>query len=55
MVRLVLGRRIDRIAETTPRIMTTAACIGLTFTFEFLTALAEEREDDPLQGRRGIP
>jgi predicted ATPase/class 3 adenylate cyclase len=47
-VRLVLGRRIDRIGETAQRIMTTAACIGRTFTFEFLAALAEESEDDLL-------
>jgi class 3 adenylate cyclase/tetratricopeptide (TPR) repeat protein len=47
-VRLVLGRRIDRIGETAQRILTTAACIGRTFTFEFLTALAEESEDDLL-------
>jgi class 3 adenylate cyclase/tetratricopeptide (TPR) repeat protein len=47
-VRLVLGRRIDRISETAQRIMTTAACIGRTFTFEFLAALAEESEDDLL-------
>ena len=47
-VRLVLGRRIDRIGETAQRVLTTAACIGRTFTFEFLTALAEEKEDDLL-------
>ena len=47
-VRLVLGRRIDRIGDTAQRIMTTAACIGRTFTFEFLAALAEESEDDLL-------
>ena len=47
-VRLVLGRRIDRISETAQRIMTTAACIGRTFTFEFLAALAEETEEDLL-------
>jgi class 3 adenylate cyclase/tetratricopeptide (TPR) repeat protein len=47
-VRLVLGRRIDRIGETAQRILTTAACIGRTFTFEFLTALAEETEEDLL-------
>jgi tetratricopeptide (TPR) repeat protein len=44
----VLGRRIDRIGETAQRILTTAACIGRTFTFEFLTALAGETEDDLL-------
>ena len=47
-VRLVLGRRIDRISETAQRIMTTASCIGRAFTFEFLTALAEETEEDLL-------
>ena len=47
-VRLVLGRRIDRIGETAQRILTTAACIGRTFTFEFLMAIAEEKEDDLL-------
>src|SRR5713101_334010 len=44
-VRLVLGRRIG---ETAQRLLTTAACIGRTFTFEFLTALAEETEEDLL-------
>jgi class 3 adenylate cyclase/tetratricopeptide (TPR) repeat protein len=47
-VRLVLGRRIDRIGETAQRVLTTAACIGRTFTFDFLTFVAEEREDDLL-------
>ena len=47
-IRLVLGRRIDRIGETAQRVLTTAACIGRTFTFEFLAALAEEKEDDLL-------
>lgn len=44
-VRLVLGRRIDRIGETAQRILTTASCIGRTFTFEFLVALGGETED----------
>lgn len=47
-VRLVLGRRIDRIGETAQRVLTTAACIGRTFTFDLLTALAEEKEEDLL-------
>ena len=47
-VRLVLGRRIDRISGTAQRIMTIASCIGRAFTFEFLTALAEETEEDLL-------
>jgi class 3 adenylate cyclase/tetratricopeptide (TPR) repeat protein len=44
-VRLVLGHRIDRISETAQRIMTTAACIGRTFSFGFLAELADETED----------
>jgi hypothetical protein len=44
-VRLVLGRRIDRIGETAQRIMATAACIGRSFTFEFLASLTDVSED----------
>jgi class 3 adenylate cyclase len=47
-VRLVLGHRIDRIGETAQRILTTAACIGRMFSFDFLTTLAEEKEEDLL-------
>ncbi|MFB9267261.1 AAA family ATPase [Bradyrhizobium erythrophlei] len=47
-IRLVLGHRIDRIGETAQRVLTTAACIGRTFTFEFLTSVAGETEDDLL-------
>ena len=47
-VRLVLARRIDRIGETARGILTTAACIGRTFTFDFLTAVSEAKEDDLL-------
>jgi class 3 adenylate cyclase/tetratricopeptide (TPR) repeat protein len=47
-VRLVLGHRINRIGETAQRIMTTAACIGRTFTFGFLAELADETEDNLL-------
>ena len=47
-IRLVLRRRIDRISDIAQRILTTAACVGRTFTFEFLTALAQETEDDLL-------
>jgi len=47
-VRMVLGRRIDRIGDTAQRVMTAAACIGRTFTFEFLCALSQEKEDDLL-------
>ena len=47
-IRLVLGHRIDRIGETAQRILTTAACIGRTFTFPFLAAVADAPEDDLL-------
>ncbi len=47
-IRLVLGRRIDRTSDVAQRILTTAACVGRTFTFEFLSALAQETEDDLL-------
>jgi tetratricopeptide (TPR) repeat protein len=47
-VRLVLGRRIDRISETAQRILTTAACVGRTFTFDFLAELSDESEDSLL-------
>ncbi|HXJ82722.1 MAG TPA: AAA family ATPase [Candidatus Methylomirabilis sp.] len=45
-VRLVLARRIDRIGEIAQGILTTAACIGRTFTFDLLTAVSETKEDD---------
>src|SRR5204862_7702254 len=45
-VRLVLGRRIDRIGENAQSILTMAACIGRTFTFEFLADVALASEDD---------
>src|SRR5262245_10349453 len=47
-VRLVLARRIERIGETAQGILTSAACIGRTFTFDFLTAVSEAKEDDLL-------
>jgi hypothetical protein len=45
-VRLVLGRRIDRIAETAQGVLTTAACVGRTFTFDFLAQVSDAKEDD---------
>ena len=44
-VRLVLGRRIDRIGETAQTVLTAAACLG-TFTFDFLSAVSDAEEDD---------
>jgi class 3 adenylate cyclase/tetratricopeptide (TPR) repeat protein len=44
-VRLVLGRRIDRINEAAQRILMTAACIGRAFTFELLANVAEDDEE----------
>jgi tetratricopeptide (TPR) repeat protein len=45
-IRLVLGRRIDRIGEQALGILTTAACIGRIFTFDFLTSVSDASEDD---------
>jgi class 3 adenylate cyclase len=47
-VRLVLGRRIDRIAETAQGVLTTAACVGRSFTFDFLAEVSDAKEDDLL-------
>lgn len=44
-VRLVLGRRIDRIGQTAQGILTTAACIGRVFAFEFLSSVSDTDED----------
>jgi class 3 adenylate cyclase len=45
-VRLVLGRRIDRIGATAQGMLTTAACIGRLFTFDFLASVSDAGEDD---------
>ncbi len=44
-VRMVLGRRLDRVAEDVLRVLTLAAVIGKAFTYEFLRSLATESED----------
>ena len=44
-VRLVLGRRIDRIGEMAQGLLTTAACIGRVFTFDFLSLISDASED----------
>lgn len=47
-VRLVLGRRIDRIGERAQAILAAAACIGRNFTFDFLQAVSDAHEDELL-------
>lgn len=47
-VRLVLGRRIDRISEPAQTVLIAAACIGRVFTFAFLAELADTSEDELL-------
>lgn len=44
----MLGRRIDSIGETAQRVLTTGACIGRMFGFDFLTALGADKEGDLL-------
>lgn len=44
-VRLVLGRRIDRITDAAQKILVTAACIGRAFTFDLLSQVAEIDEE----------
>jgi class 3 adenylate cyclase/tetratricopeptide (TPR) repeat protein len=40
-VRLVIGRRLERVGEECRRVLTSAAVIGRAFTFELLEALGE--------------
>jgi class 3 adenylate cyclase/tetratricopeptide (TPR) repeat protein len=40
-LRLVIGRRLDRLGENVRRVLTGAAVIGRSFSFELLTALSE--------------
>ncbi len=44
-VRLVIGRRLERVSEECRRVLTTAAVIGRGFSFEVLEALAEVEAD----------
>ncbi|MEE8346410.1 MAG: tetratricopeptide repeat protein, partial [Dehalococcoidia bacterium] len=44
-VRLVIGRRLERVGEECRRVLTSAAVIGRAFTFELLEALVEADTD----------
>jgi serine/threonine protein kinase/tetratricopeptide (TPR) repeat protein len=48
-VRLVLGRRLERLSEDTRRILTTAAVIGRVFSLELLEELENARPDAALE------
>ncbi len=48
-VRLVLGRRLERLSEDARRILTTAAVIGRVFSLELLEALENTRQDTALE------
>jgi tetratricopeptide (TPR) repeat protein len=48
-VRLVLGRRLERLSEDTRRILTTAAVIGRVFPLELLEELEKARPDAALE------
>jgi serine/threonine protein kinase/tetratricopeptide (TPR) repeat protein len=47
-VRLVLGRRLNRLSEDTRRVLTTAAVIGRSFSLRLLEQLENKRPDDAL-------
>jgi tetratricopeptide (TPR) repeat protein len=47
-VRLVIGRRLERLSESTRRILTTAAVIGRTFSLTLLESLEETAGDTVL-------
>jgi tetratricopeptide (TPR) repeat protein len=47
-VRLVLGRRLDRLGEETRRVLTTAAAIGRVFSLRLLEELENNRVDAAL-------
>jgi len=47
-VRLVIGRRLERVGEECRRVLTAAAVIGRGFSFELLEALGETGADAPL-------
>jgi tetratricopeptide (TPR) repeat protein len=44
-VRLVIGRRLKRLEETTQQILTRAALVGRSFDLSLLTAVTEERDE----------
>ncbi|HEX5070775.1 MAG TPA: protein kinase [Vicinamibacterales bacterium] len=44
-VRLVIGRRLERLGETTRRVLTTAAVIGRSFSLSLLESLEEAAAD----------
>jgi serine/threonine protein kinase/tetratricopeptide (TPR) repeat protein len=48
-VRLVIGRRLERLSEETRRVLTTAAVIGRTFSLPLLDALESARPDGTLE------
>jgi hypothetical protein len=48
-VRLVLGRRLERLSEDARRILTPAAVIGRVFSFELLEDLEKARTDAALR------
>ena len=47
-VRLVIGRRLDRLGETARKVLTAAAVIGRTFPLDLLQAVVDAPEDEVL-------
>jgi len=48
-VRLVIGRRLDRLGEQARKVLTAAAVIGRTFPLDLLGAIVDVSEDDVLE------
>jgi tetratricopeptide (TPR) repeat protein/predicted Ser/Thr protein kinase len=47
-VRLVIGRRLERLGDTARKVLTAAAVIGRTFPLDLLQAIVDVSEDDVL-------
>lgn len=47
-VRLVIGRRLERLGDTATKALTAAAVIGRVFDFDVLASVSETRDDDLL-------
>ncbi len=47
-VRLVIGRRLERVSEPTRQVLTQAAAVGRDFTYEFVRALTQSGEESLL-------
>jgi predicted ATPase len=54
-VRLIIGRRLERLSKNEKRVLTAAAVIGRSFSFQLLTAISEVDVDDLFRRSREGP